>query len=154
VFLVYFNKEFIMRNWFRRLWQTPREPRTSRPPSFRPTLEGLEERSLLDAGMGGFMMGMNGGMTTPGQMPHSTMMQSSTMMMPSNGMSQLAGNAMMEARIDAFFHMLDSRLIAFEMVLVAQMPQLEGMVQSFNAMVTMKESALAGHPINDLSGMV
>jgi hypothetical protein len=148
VFLVPFNKEFIMRNWFRRFRQTPREQQTAQPVFFRPTLEGLEERSMLDSGMGGSMMGMNGAM------PPSAPMQSSPMMMPSNGMSQPAGNAMTSAQIDAFFHMLDSRLLAVESALVAQMPQLEGMVQSFNAMVTMKESALAGHPINDLTGNV
>ena len=136
-----------MRNWFRRLWQTSRKQHSTRPPSFRPILEVLEERSMLDAGMGGMVMGMNGSMTTPAQMPPFTMMQSSTMMQPSS-------NAMMGTQIDAFFHMLDSRLLAVESALVARMPQLEGMIQPFNAMVTSVESAIAGHPINDLSGQV
>jgi hypothetical protein len=102
---------------------------------------------MLDAGMGGMVMGMNGSMTTPAQMPPFTMMQSSTMMQPSS-------NAMMGTQIDAFFHMLDSRLLAVESALVARMPQLEAMIQSFNSMVTMEESAIAGHPINDLIGKV
>ena len=143
-----------MRNWFRRFWQTSREQQSSRSPSFRPILEALEERSLPSTGMGSSMMGMNGGIASSNPMPPSTMMQSSTMMPPSNGISPLAGNAMMEAQIDAFFQMLDSRLISFESALVAQMPQLAGMIQSFNAMATMEGSAIAGHPINDLSGMV
>lgn len=137
-----------MRNWFRRLWQTSRKQPTARPPSFRPTLEGLEERSLLDTGMGGMMMGM------PGAMPSSTPMQSSMMMMQSSTMMPSSSNAMTETPIDSFFHMLDSRLLSFESGLVARMPQLEGMIQSFNAMVTMRESAIAGHPINDLTGKV
>ena len=34
----------------------------------------------------------------------------------------------------------------------AREPQLDGMIQSFNAMVTRAESAIGGHPIDDLSG--
>jgi hypothetical protein len=78
----------------------------------------------------------------------------SMMMQPANGMSQLADAGLMEARIDAFFQMLDARLISLESTLVARMPQLDGMIQSFNALVTMAESAIAGHPIDDLSGKV
>jgi uncharacterized protein (TIGR03118 family) len=43
-----------MLRWIRRFGQITRSSRPSRQPSFRPTLEGLEERSLLDAGMTGF----------------------------------------------------------------------------------------------------
>jgi hypothetical protein len=78
----------------------------------------------------------------------------SMMMQPANGMAQLADADLMEARIDAFFQMLDARLISLETVIVARMPQLDGMIQSFNAMVTMAESGIAGHPIDDLSGKV
>jgi hypothetical protein len=38
--------------------------------------------------------------------------------------------------------------------IVARMPRLDGMIQSLNAMVTRVESAIAGHPIDDLSGKV
>jgi hypothetical protein len=131
------ERGFIMRNWFRRFWQSSRKQPSARTVTFRPTLEGLEERRLLDGGMGGSMMGMHGGM------PSSTPMQSS-MMMPSSN------NAMMGTQIDAFFHTLDSRLLAVESALVARMPQLEGAIQAFNVMVTMQESAIAGHPIDDL----
>jgi hypothetical protein len=134
-----------MRNWFRRFWNRSREQRPSRLPSFRPTLEILEERSLLDAGMS---------MMMPSTMTMPTTMMPSTMMMPSNGMGQLSNNVMMEAQVDAFFQMLDARLISVESAIVARMPQLEGMIQSFNAMVTGEESVIAGHPINDLSGKV
>ena len=34
----------------------------------------------------------------------------------------------------------------------AREPQLDGMIQSFNAMVTRAESTIGGHPIDDLSG--
>jgi hypothetical protein len=47
----------------------------------------------------------------------------STMMQPSNGMAQPASGARMEARIDAFFQMLDARLISLESAIVARMPQ-------------------------------
>ena len=57
-------------------------------------------------------------------------------------------------RIDAFFHMLHARLLSLESAIVARVPQLDGMIQSFNAMVTRVESAIAGHPIDDLSGKV
>jgi hypothetical protein len=78
----------------------------------------------------------------------------STMMQPSNGMVQLAGAVLMQAQIDAFFQMLDARLISLESTIVARMPQLDGMIQSFNAMMARVESAIAGHPIDDLSGKV
>lgn len=81
-------------------------------------------------------------------------MQSSMPMPSSNAMMQAANASMMEAQIDAFFQMLDADLLAMESALVAQMPQLDGLIQSFNAMVTMEESAIAGHPINDLPGNV
>jgi uncharacterized protein (TIGR03118 family) len=48
------SKEFFFRNWVRRLRQPVRGPRPGWPRSLRPTLETLEERSLLDAGMTGF----------------------------------------------------------------------------------------------------
>jgi transposase len=38
--------------------------------------------------------------------------------------------------------------------IVARMQQLDGMIQSLNAMVTRVESAIAGRPIDDLSGKV
>jgi hypothetical protein len=82
------------------------------------------------------------------------MTAASMMMQPANGMAQLADAVLMEAQIDAFFRMLDARLIALESSIVARMPQLDGTIQSFNAMVTMAESAIAGHPIDDLSGKV
>ncbi len=78
----------------------------------------------------------------------------STMMQPANGMPQPASAVPMEAGIDAFFQMLDARLISLESAIVARMPQLDGMLQSFNAMVTGVESAIAGHPIDDLFGKV
>ncbi len=43
-----------MLTWFRRLRQAARDRRVVRQPSFRPMLECLEQRSLLDAGMTGF----------------------------------------------------------------------------------------------------
>lgn len=43
-----------MRTLFDRSQRTARSQRMSRPPSFRPMLESLEERSLLDAGITGF----------------------------------------------------------------------------------------------------
>jgi hypothetical protein len=75
----------------------------------------------------------------------------STMMQPTNGMPQPASAVPMEAQIDAFFQMLDARLISLESAIVARMTQLDGMIQSFNALVTGVESAIAGHPIDDLS---
>jgi uncharacterized protein (TIGR03118 family) len=78
----------------------------------------------------------------------SNSMPSSNMMPPSASAGQ------MQAPIDAFFQMLDAELVSLESTLLAQMPQLNGMIQSFNATVTMVESAIAGHPINDLSGTV
>jgi hypothetical protein len=76
----------------------------------------------------------------------------SMMMQPANGMAQLADAVLLEARIDAFYQMLDARLLSLESTIVARMPQLGGMMQSFNAMVMRVESAIAGHPIDDLSG--
>jgi hypothetical protein len=78
----------------------------------------------------------------------------SMMMQPANRMAQLADAVLMKARIDAFFQALDARLISLESTIVARMPQLGGMMQSFNALVTMAESAIAGHPIDGLSGKV
>jgi uncharacterized protein (TIGR03118 family) len=78
----------------------------------------------------------------------------SNLMQSSNGMAQPTRDGQVEAQIDAFFQMLDASLISLESALVARMPQLEGMIQSFNAMVTSMESTLAGHPIDDLSGKV
>ena len=83
----------------------------------------------------------------------STMMPSPMMMPSSNGMPQPADSST-QARIDAVFQMLDSTLISLESGLVARMPQLEGMIQSFNATLTSAESTLAGHPIDDLSDPV
>jgi hypothetical protein len=62
--------------------------------------------------------------------------------------------APLDPALDAFFQMLDATLISLESTIVARMPQLDGMIQSFNAMVTRVESAIAGHPIDDLSGKV
>jgi uncharacterized protein (TIGR03118 family) len=59
---------------------------------------------------------------------------------------------MREALIDNFFQMLDARLISLESDFSARMPQLDGMIQSFNAVLTMAEAVLAGHPVKDLSG--
>jgi hypothetical protein len=87
-------------------------------------------------------------MMMPSTMMMPPTMMPTSMMMPSNGMGQLASNILMEEQIDAFFQMLDARLISFESVIVARMPQLEGMIHSFNAMVTGVESAIVGHPIN------
>jgi hypothetical protein len=78
----------------------------------------------------------------------------SLMMQPANGMTPFADTSLLEARVDAFFQMLDARLLALESSLVARMPQLDSMIQSFNAMVTRAESTIAGHPIADLSGKV
>jgi hypothetical protein len=50
--------------------------------------------------------------------------------------------------------MVDARLVSLESLIAARMPQLEGMIQSFNAMVSGMESAIAGHPIHDLPGKV
>ncbi len=57
-----------------------------------------------------------------------------------------------EALIDEFFQMLDARLISLESAIIAQQPQLDGMIQSFNAELTLAESVIASHPVNDLSG--
>jgi uncharacterized protein (TIGR03118 family) len=73
----------------------------------------------------------------------------STPMQMSSGMSQTA-SGMMLSQIDAIFANLDSMLLSLESMLLSRMPQLDGMIQSFNAEVTMVESAIAGHPINDL----
>jgi uncharacterized protein (TIGR03118 family) len=92
--------------------------------------------------------------------PNSTMAMSNMMMPPpsmmpaSNGMMPPASAAPTPAQIDAFFQMLDADLIALESSILARMPQLEGLIGSYNAMVTMVESSLAGHPIGDLSGKV
>jgi len=61
---------------------------------------------------------------------------------------------LMEERIDTFFQALDARLMSLESALLAQMPNLEGAIQSLNAAVTMVESSLAGHPVDDLSEMM
>ncbi len=61
---------------------------------------------------------------------------------------------MREALIDNFFQMLDATLLSLESSIVARLPQLGGMMQSFNAMVMRVESAIVGHPIDDLSGKV
>jgi hypothetical protein len=102
------------------------------------------DQFVTAAGMSGQPFTMGGQQTVAASM----------MMQPVNGMAQLADASLMEAQIDAFFQMLDARLIALESTIVARMPQLDGMVQSFNAMVTRVESAIAGHPIDDLSGKV
>lgn len=143
---MHYIKEIIMRKWFPRVRQTVCGPRPLQPRTFRPTLESLEERSLLDAGMTGFTVTNLFANNSPAMM--------STSMPSLNGMPPAAGNGMMEIPIDAFFQALDARLISLESALIAQMPQLDGMIQSFNAMVTMVESAMAGHPIDDLSGKV
>lgn len=49
-----FSKDSFIRGWFRRLGRTTPRQRPSRSTSFHPTLESLEERTLLDAGMTGF----------------------------------------------------------------------------------------------------
>jgi hypothetical protein len=76
----------------------------------------------------------------------------SMMMQPATGMAQLADAVLLEARIDAFLQMLDARLLSLESAIIAGMPQLDGMMQSFNAMVSRVESAIAGHPIDEVSG--
>jgi hypothetical protein len=50
--------------------------------------------------------------------------------------------------------MLDAELLSLESAILSRMPNLDGMIQSFNSMATMFESAIAGHPIKDLSGKV
>jgi uncharacterized protein (TIGR03118 family) len=75
-------------------------------------------------------------------------------MLSSSGMQLSAGSGMMETQIDAFFQMLDAELLSLESAILSRMPNLDGMIQSFNSMATMLESAIAGHPINDLSGKV
>jgi uncharacterized protein (TIGR03118 family) len=78
----------------------------------------------------------------------------STMMPPSNGMPPSASMNLTESRIDAYFQMVDATLLSLESDILARMPQLAGMIQSFNAMATSVESAIAAHPIDDLSGKV
>ncbi len=82
---------------------------------------------------------------------HSPLMIS-TSMQASNGMLLSTSEGMMKMPIDALFQALDAELLSLESVLLAQMPQLEGMIRSFNAQATAIESAIAGHPIADLSG--
>jgi hypothetical protein len=72
-------------------------------------------------------------------------------MQMASGMAQPA-SGMMPSQIDAIFANFDSMLLSLESMLLARMPQLDGMIQAFNAEVAMVESAVAGHPINDLSG--
>jgi hypothetical protein len=84
-------------------------------------------------------------------------MQSSNgmqLMQSSNGMQPPVSGGQMESQVDAFFRMLDAELLSLESALLSRMPNLDGMIQSFNAMATMVESAIAGQPINDLSGKV
>ncbi len=138
-----------MRNWLRHFLQKSRQQHPSRPLFFRPSLEGLEERCLLDAGM---TMMMPSPMMSPTAMMMTSPMMMSSSMMTSNGMTQMASSALMEAQADAFFQMVDARLISLESILVARMPQLDGLIQSFNAMVTGMETTIAGHPINNLTG--
>jgi len=76
---------------------------------------------------------------------------SSTSMQSSNGMPMSVRDDRAEELVDAFFEMLDARLISLESALIARMPQLDGMIQSFNAALTMTESVLVGHPVDDLS---
>jgi hypothetical protein len=78
----------------------------------------------------------------------------SMLMQPANGMAQLGEALLMEAWMDAYFQMLDARLLSLESSIAARLPQLGGMIQTFNAMVTRVESAIAGHPADDLSGKV
>jgi uncharacterized protein (TIGR03118 family) len=74
---------------------------------------------------------------------------------PMNGMPMPSASAgQSQSGIDAFFQTLDARLMSLESDIVARMPQLAGMIQSFNAMGTQLESTIAGHPINDLSDKV
>ncbi len=73
-------------------------------------------------------------------------------MQSSSGMQMPASSGSMEMRIDAFFQMLDAELLSLESAILSRMPNLDGMIQSFNAMVTMVESAVAGHAIKDFSG--
>ncbi len=79
---------------------------------------------------------------------------SSGPMLASSGMQPSASSSAMEMQIDAFFQMLDAELLSLESAILSRMPNLDGMIQSFNSMATMFESAIAGHPINDLSGKV
>jgi uncharacterized protein (TIGR03118 family) len=72
--------------------------------------------------------------------------------MMSSSMPPATSGGMVEMPIDAFFQALDASLISLESSLLAQMPDLDGLIQMFNARVTMVESAIAGHPIDDLSG--
>jgi uncharacterized protein (TIGR03118 family) len=81
-------------------------------------------------------------------LPMQSAMQSSTGMRPS------ASSGPTATQIDAFFQTLDAELLSLESAILTRMPNLDGMIQSFNAMATMVESAIAGHPINDLSGKV
>lgn len=73
---------------------------------------------------------------------------------PSAGTPSSTSSGPSVAQLDAFFQMLDAELLSLESAIVSQMPNLESMIQSFNAMVSMEESALAGHPVNDLLGHV
>jgi uncharacterized protein (TIGR03118 family) len=75
-------------------------------------------------------------------------------MQSSHAMPPSSSSVPTETRIDAFFQMLDAELLSLESTLLSRMPNLDAMIQSFNAMATMVESAIAGHPINDLSGKV
>ncbi len=50
-----YTKAIFMRDWIGRLRHSSRVRRPNRPQSIRPTLESLEERSLLDAGTAGFI---------------------------------------------------------------------------------------------------
>ncbi len=75
-----------------------------------------------------------------------------TSMQSSHGMPKPGSDDPREELIDGFFEMLNARLISLESAILARMPQLEAMIQSFNAMVTMEESAIAGHSVDDLTG--
>lgn len=87
-------------------------------------------------------------------MMSNTMMQSPMMMQSSVNMPQLTSTAPTQAQIDSFLQTLNADLLSLESSILAQMPQLDGLIQSYNTMLTMAESALAGHSIDDLSGMM
>lgn len=106
-----------------------------------------EHQDVMTAPMPGI------GQQQPGVANNATMAMSNMMMQPPS-MMQSASNAPTQTQIDAFFQMLDAELVSLESALLARMPQLDGLIQSYNAAVTMAESALAGHPIDDFPSKV
>jgi hypothetical protein len=68
-----------------------------------------------------------------------------TMMQPANGMPQLADTLFYGGADRCLFPDARCELISLESALVARMPQLDDMIQSFNAMVTGVDSAIPSH---------